>query len=254
MTEAELKFYPNLQMNNTSEIAHGLRALPCLSGLRDEDLAAIEQVARLKRFGKNEIIFEELDCAKFLFIVVMGSVKLYKTSDEGRELIIKVIRQGDYFCCAPIYAAATYPVNAMSLEDSTLIEIPAADFKRMLRSRVGEMGLKIISGLCARIKYLSELVEDITFKDVEQRVIMALFRLSEERPFNEKIITLTVTHQDIASMTGTVREVVSRTMSRLKKEGIITGSSARGFNVKRERLLKLLSRNYPQFLVQPHSK
>lgn len=229
-------------MHHISEIARNLRILPCLSGLRDEDLTIIEQVARLKRFAKNEVVFEESDYAKFFFIVISGSIKLYKSSDEGRELVIRVMGHGDYFCCAPIYVTGSYSVSAVAIEDSTLIEIPAVDFKKMLTSSVGEMGMKIISGLCARIRYLSELVEDLTFRDVEQRVMLTLLRLMEDRPFKEDIVTLTVTHQDIASMTGTVREVVSRTMSRLKKEGVIVDSTARGFNVNRERLLKLLNR------------
>ncbi len=240
-------------MNHISEIADNLRVLPCLSGLRDEDLTIIEQAARLRRFSRNEVIFEELDCARFFFIVLTGSVKLYKTSDEGREIVFKIMRHGDYFCCTPIFLADGYSVNALSLEDSTLIEIPSADFKRLLSQSVGEMGLKIISGLCARIRHLSDLVEDLAFRDIEQRVILTLLRLTEERPSQDNRVALIATHQDIASMTGTVREVVSRTMARLKKEGIIVETRVGGFDVNREGLLKLLNRKRPR-LKNAHSK
>lgn len=232
-------------MSHTSEIIENLRFLPCLSCLKDEELALIGQMASLKRFGKNEVLFEESESAKFFFIVIEGSVKLYKISEEGRELVIKIMKEGDYFCYAPICTTDNYFVNAMAISDSTLIEIPAVDFKRMLSEVVSEMGLKIISCLCARIRHLSGLVEDLTFKDVEQRVLLTLLRLTEEEPSN-KVVTLKVTHQDIASMAGTVREVVSRVMLRLKKEGVILDTTARGFKVNKEMLIKLLSRKYSQ--------
>ena len=232
-------------MSPASEIIHELNILPCLSGLDDEDLLSIGRKASLKRISNATVLFDELGLMKFFFILRTGSIKLFKTSFEGRELIVKIIGPGEHFCCAPLYADGKYPVSAMTLEESTLIVIPADYFKKMLNSRVSEIGLRIIMGLCSRIKYLSNLVEDLAFKDVEQRVILTLLRLSEEKTSGSNSALLTVTHQELASMTGTVREVVSRTMSRLRKEGIITDSSARGFKIDNNKLLNLFRDKYP---------
>jgi len=222
------------------EINRDLRVLPCLSGLKEEDLSFMEQMARLKRISKNNILFEESEPVEFFFIVKQGTIKLYKTSKEGRELIVKVMGPGDYFCCAPLYTGGKYFVGAIAVEDSLLIAIPAEDFKKTLRNEVTEIGWKIISGLCNKIRYLSTLAEDLTFKDVEERVITTLLRLAEERAPDAKVASLQLTHQDIASMTGTVREVVSRAMARLKKEGVIVDSNVKGFKLDKERLLKLI--------------
>jgi CRP/FNR family transcriptional regulator len=232
-------------MSAISEINRALKVLPCLSGLKVEELAIIEGKAKLKRFPKNEVIFLESDTVKFFFVVRTGAIKLFKTSKEGRELMIKRMGPGDYFCCAPLYTGGKSFVNAVAIEDSVVVMIPADRFKEMLVSSVSEMGLRIITGLCKRIKYLSNLVEELTFKDVEQRIILALLRLAEEKLPEENVVVLTVTHQDIASMTGTVREIVSRTMARFKKEGVIADSSARGFKVDKDRLSHLLKRKYP---------
>jgi CRP/FNR family transcriptional regulator len=110
---------------------------------------------------------------------------------------------------------------------------------------VNGAGLKIIAGLCSRVRHLSNLVEDLTFKDVEERVMLALLRMAEEKAADVRQVNLAVTHQDIAAITGSVREVVSRTMSRLKKEGVIIDSSAKGFLIDKENLLKLLGRKEP---------
>lgn len=227
-------------MSRISEIKHDLRAIPCLSGLKDEDLISIGQMAHLKKIPKNHIVFLESDPTEFLFIVKNGAIKLYKTSQEGRELLVKIIGQGDYFCCAPLYGEGKYFVNAAALEDSTLIAIPSDNFKEMLCGEMGEMGLGMLSSLCGRLKHLSSLLEDITFKDVEQRIVFALLRVAEEKSGDSSVF-LALTHHDIASITGSVRVVVSRTMSRLKKEGTIIESTHKGFRVDKEKLRAKIS-------------
>jgi CRP/FNR family cyclic AMP-dependent transcriptional regulator len=232
-------------MNYNSETIQYLHVLPCLSGLGADELDIVRELSSPKKIRKNNILFDESDPVKSFFIVKSGSIKLYKTSPEGRELIVKILGPGDYFCCAPLYAGERYFVSAVALEDSSLIVIPSDDFKELICGSMGDMGLKIIAGLCGRIRYLSNLVEDLTFKDVEQRLMEALLRLAEEKSVEGNIVSLTLTHHDIASMIGTVREVVSRTMSKLKKEGVIVESTPKGFKLDREMLSKLLSKRPP---------
>jgi CRP/FNR family transcriptional regulator len=105
--------------------------------------------------------------------------------------------------------------------------------------------MRIIDGLCQRVQYLSNLLENVSFNDVEQRVIGVLLRLAEEQSSENNIVPLSINHRDIASMTGTVREVVSRTILRLKKEGIIRDSNKKGFKIDREKLSCLISQSGP---------
>lgn len=229
-------------MSPVPEIIDDLRSLPCLSGLGKDDLVSMGEMTRIKEISKNEAIFEESDPVRFFFVVKTGTVKLYKTSREGRELIIKIMGPGDYFCCAPLCAGGNYMVRAIALEDTTLIVIPSGTFMKALRNTVTEVGWRIISGLCKKIHYLSGLLEDLAFKDVEKRVMTTLLTLSSQIPQQNGFISLQLSHQDVASMTGTVREVVSRTMSKLKKEGVITHSSVKGFTIDRGRLSTLVNR------------
>ena len=229
-------------MNAVSEVLDDLRSLPCLSSLGKDDLLVMGEFSKIREFGKNEVIFEESDPVKFFFVLKTGTVKLYKTSQEGRELIIKIMGPGDYFCCAPLCAGGNYMVRAIALEDTSLIVIPSKAFTQALRNTVSETGWRIISGLCNKIHYLSRLLEDLAFKDVEKRVITTLLTLSSQTPQKDGFISLQLSHQDVASMTGTVREVVSRTMSKLKKEGVITNTSVKGFTIDRGRLSMLVKK------------
>lgn len=223
-------------MYSTSEIADDLRELPCLSGLTDNELSVIGERAYIKKYLKNDTLFLESDPVRYIFIVKTGQIKLFKTSTDGRELLIKSMGPNEYFCCAPVYLNGTYSVSAVALEDSSIVVIPSEDFKIMLSENVSNMGMKIISGLCGKIKYLSNLIENLTFKDVEHRIIMSLLHLAEEKSPGDNVVYLTVTHQDLASMVGSVRVVVSRTMSKLKKEKMIVESNRNGFTVDKERL------------------
>lgn len=228
-------------MNTVPETAHDLRKLPCLSGLKEDELSVIGRHAQIREFRKHQIIFEESDTARYIYVVRTGRIKLFKSSAQGRELVIKMIGPQEYFCCAPIYHERKYHVSAAAEEDSVLVVIPTEDFREMIGTGVSEMGLRIIAGLCSRIKYLSNLVENLSFKDVEQRVISTLLQCAKETSSEDNLISLSLSHQDIASMTGTVREVVSRAMSKLKKKKIITDSSASGFTVDKHRLSEFLN-------------
>ncbi len=222
-------------------IVKELKVLPCLSLLTEEDLERIGNGLEIKNIKKNDVIFSEAEPVRDIFIVKKGSVKLYKTSSDGRELIIRIMKEGDYFCCAAALSGERYFVSASAIEDSVVVTLSLHLFKKRLFGNIDPLTMKLIKGLCNRIRYLSSVVEELTFMNVEQRIGNLLFRFAEECGGGDEV-ELSLTHQEIASMVGTVREVVSRVMSRFKKEGIILDSNVKGFRVSKERLLEMLSR------------
>lgn len=218
-----------------------IRILPCLSLLDNEELKDLVLHSEILNFRKNQLIFHQGDNVKHIFIVVSGSIKLYKQSFEGREKIIKMMREGDYFCFAPLLNnKKTHIVNAEAIEDSEVLVIDADLFSNLIFGELNEGTKKIIASLCNRVFYLSKMVEALTFKDVEQRIVLFLKQTADEKAPDEDIVQLSLTHRDIASMVGTVREVVSRTMSKLKKRGVIVHSTVKGFKIDRSKLDSLI--------------
>ncbi|MEO5357716.1 MAG: Crp/Fnr family transcriptional regulator [Nitrospirae bacterium YQR-1] len=210
-----------------------LRLLPCLSEFSDDDLDDIGKKSFVKKYCKNDFVFLASDEVKFFFIIESGAIKLYKNSVEGREIVIRVMEMGEHFCCAPIYVDNKNMVNAVAVEDTTVLAIPVDDFTAMLFNGLSDFGLKILRTLCSRVKHLSSIVENITFKDVEMRVLKVLVDSADRKNPEAETVPLTLTHQEIAAMTGTVREVVSRTMSRLRKCGIVTSGNQREFIINK---------------------
>lgn len=225
---------------NISNLINDLKVLPCLSLFTKKDLALIEEDLEIKNIKKNEIIFSESEPVKDIFILKDGSVKLFKTSSDGRELVIRIMREGDYFCCAAALSSEKYFVNASAIEDSTIVTLPLTVFKKKLLGKVDPLTMKLIKVLCNRIRHLSSVIEEITFMNVEHRIANLLLKFAEECDKVDEF-ELDLTHQEIASMVGTVREVVSRIMSRFRKEGIILDSNGRGFKISKQRLLDRFS-------------
>ncbi|MBF0343764.1 MAG: Crp/Fnr family transcriptional regulator [Nitrospirae bacterium] len=230
----------NVKANNSCSKERSLQCLPCLSAFTLAELSSIERLSVHKKCCKNDYLFWESDEVKNVFIIETGAIKLFKTSEEGREIIIRIMKGGDYFCCAPLYADRKNMVNAIAIEDTSLIIIPADSFHEMIYAGLSPIGIKIMSTLCDRVKHLSNIIENLTFKDVVRRVIMVLLNEANEKDPEQNIVTLSLTHQDIASMIGTVREVVSRTMSRLRKSNMVFGSTSREFKVNKQLLIKAM--------------
>ncbi len=227
-----------------------LKSIPCLADLDAKRLEQLEQKAHLKKIRKNELIFKEAEPVKSIFVVKSGLVKLSKTSAEGRELVIEIMERGDHFCFAPMYLGRNFSANAQAIEDSYVIMINAADFKSVIDSETGKLGQKIISGLCRKIEHLTRMIEDIAFNDIEQRISRAMLNLIDGRNQSENIVTIEISHKDIASMTGTVREVVSRTIGRLKKHGIIIKTGVRYLKINRKRLVSFLELENDNLLIK----
>jgi CRP/FNR family transcriptional regulator len=221
-------------MYKNNDIIQDLRGLPYLSGLDSDKLSGLARHAHKKRLSKGYLLFKELETIKYCFILQSGKIKLYKTSLEGRELIIRIVNPGEYICHESLFNGGRYFLNAVTVEESSVIVLPSDNFREVIHGEIGELGLKILEGLSERIKSLMTLVEDLAFRDVEQRIIVKLLQFAEEESHEKgNVVHLSLTHQDIASMTGTVREVVSRTMSKLKKKGVIVESTFRGFKIDR---------------------
>ncbi len=153
----------------SSPFIEDLKVLPCLAQFTEKELEIIGEGLEVKRLKKDESIFYESEPVRDIFIVKDGSVKLYKSSPDGRELVIRVMREGDYFCCAAALSGERYFVNAIANEDSIIITLPVSLFKKRLFGSLDPITMKLIKGLCGRIRYLSCIIENLTFLNVEQR-------------------------------------------------------------------------------------
>ncbi len=196
----------------------------------------LSEKAVLVSVNKNKLLFSESEPSEYFYLLKEGLIKLFKTSSSGKELTVSIISVNDYFCMPMYEEKQTYHVSALALEDSLVIKIRSNDMHSFLTSLLSETGMKIIRILCDKINDLARKLECLAFKDVEERIVDTLKEFVDRGQYMENIVTIQVTHREIASQACTVREVVSRTFSKLKEKGIVLNSGGKGITLDRDKL------------------
>ncbi len=200
-----------------------LRKVAFFSTLSEPLLRDLAEACRPKHYRKGEILFLEGEPCPGLFIVHSGAVKIFKTSPGGREQILTVESAGRPIAELAVLDEGPYPASAMAVEDTTVLLIPKGDFHRLCRQHP-EIAFGIIRSLAGRFRRLVGLIEALAFLEVGQRLARWLLEkaLREGRPTARGLeFSLDLTHQELAAQIGTVRELVSRTLSRFQQQGLL---------------------------------
>ncbi len=189
----------------------------------DGTLQLLAEHAVPRHYRKDEVLFLAGEEAHGLFVIVNGSVRAFRESLDGREQVIHVERAGATVAEVPVFDDGTYPSSVAAEEDTDTLFLDKRDV-RQLSLQHPAIPMAAVRVLASRLRRCAELVEALSLREVGQRV--ARFLLSEARrhgqPTNEGIcLTLSQTNQQIAARVGSVREVISRALSRLQHDGLI---------------------------------
>lgn len=205
---------------STAEI---LRKTPLFSNLPPGDLARIAGIASLKRLARKGSVFREGDRADGFFVVAEGRVKVFKLSEEGKEQVLHLVGPGQSFAEATIFEGGVYPAHAEALDDCELIYLPKRPFTDMIE-KDPRIALRMMASLSRWLKRMIDLVENISLRDVESRLVRFVSEDMKSRgvPFRDgAVYELDVTKNVLASRLGTVPETFSRTLKKLQDEGKI---------------------------------
>jgi len=206
-----------------------LKGFSLFKDIPDEILKALSAVFFKKYYRKSEIIFTEGEPAERFYILSSGKVKITKATSEGREVIIEIILPGEPFGAMAVLQGAEYPATSETMEPSETIETKKETLLEVCEQYPGLL-LKLTSKIAERVRESHEMLKGIAFEKVEARIARVLLRLAEKagKPTDEGImIDIRLTKQDLAEMTGTTVETAIRTMSKLKKDGLIIESHRR---------------------------
>lgn len=200
-----------------------LRKTPLFANLTPKELESLAIRVSKKHFQQGELLFAEGDPCSGLFIVATGAVRIFKLSPAGREQILAVEVRGNSFAELPVFDGGNYPASASALEDAEVLFISRKDFQNFCREHP-DVGLKVIAVVGSRLRRLVEIIEELSFTTVRQRLIGVILRLAEQSGKSSKegvLLQMTMSHQELAAELGTVRELVSRNLSRLQAEGFL---------------------------------
>ena len=200
-----------------------LARVPIFSGLSEEEVGFLVRRVVPRQFSPGEIVFGEGDPCSGLYVVASGCVRIYKTSAAGREQVLSLDGPGSSIAEVPVFDGGNYPASAAAIDHATLLFVSKQDFQALCLAHP-EVTLKVLRVVGARLRRLVAIIEELSFTTVRHRLASFLLRLAQkegQRTTEGVEVKLPANNQELASQIGTVRELVSRNLSRFQAEGIV---------------------------------
>jgi CRP/FNR family cyclic AMP-dependent transcriptional regulator len=200
-----------------------LAKVPIFSGLTENELGFLAQRAIPRHYSAGETVFGEGEPCSGLYVVESGQVRIFKSSASGREQVLSIDGPGSSIAELPVFDGGNYPASVAAVCDATLLFVSKQDFQALCLAHP-QVALKVLKVVGARLRRLVGIIEELSFTTVRHRLAAFLLRLVQKegkRTDEGVVITMPVSNQELASQIGTVRELVSRNLSRLQAEGMI---------------------------------
>ncbi len=199
------------------------KRVPIFSAFSPDEIARVSSLIVRRQYKKGELIVMEGSRPESLIIINTGRVKAYRNSSEGKEHILYIFSEGDFFGEKNLILNREASYNAEALEDTGICSINKGAFQQLMRE-YPELSFKVMEELCSRLVRLENTIESLGTKNVELRVNSVLMEFSEKygKPHERgMLVELPMSREGIANYIGLTRETVSRKMSVLQDEGII---------------------------------
>jgi CRP-like cAMP-binding protein len=182
-----------------------LKELPIFRSIPAAALEKVNAVARSAWYAPREIILYELDEDAPVCFVLKGVVRIFRVNAAGREQTLLHLKQGDVFNLPTAFLrSGLAPASAMAVGDVHLLRIPRMEYRRLVLE-LPELALATLIDLSGKVEHLTDLVNDLSLKNVRARLAKFLLQQHENK---EKGVRWT--HAEIATRIGTSREIVSR--------------------------------------------
>jgi len=193
-----------------------IRSAKFFSELSESACKRLAALSRRRTVEKRDLLFMESSEGKAVYLLTSGSIQLVKTNLDGKETVIKTVKQGELFAEVILFEKSKYPVTAVACTEVEVVELPRAGFLKLLNEE--EFRNDFMAMLMAKQRYLAERIQQLTSMDVEERFTEFL----REHYGETAVITPDLSKKDIASAIGATPETFSRLLQKLEKRGDFT--------------------------------
>lgn len=200
-----------------------LKNVPLFSELRDPELEALAEVSVVRRVPQDAIILLAEEEGDTLFVIVRGRVKVTVMSEDGREVILSILKDGDIFGEMSLLDGKPRSASVIATDETELIMLRRPDFLSRLE-RYPQMASKMLATLATRLRRTNRQVESLALLNVYGRIAGTLLQLADDLGVKDDqgiVIPERPIHQEIANMSGTTRETVSRVLNDLERRGYL---------------------------------
>lgn len=200
-----------------------LRNVPLFNQFTEKQLEKLYQAGLTKTYGKDCFILHQHDTGDTFYIVISGSVKVVLLNEDGKEIILSILKEGEFFGEMSLLDNEKRSASVITLEPSTLFSLTRKQFYQLI-STYPELLRKIFKEIGARLRHADEQIESLAFLDVYGRTIRVLQQLAHKQGRRTKngIEILSVpTHKELSYMVGASQETITRIIKVLKENGVI---------------------------------
>lgn len=215
--------YIDTSVAESPDYSATLAKVPIFAGLAPDELAFLAQRAVPRHCSPGEMLFVENEPCAGLYVVERGHVRIFKSSPTGREQVLSIDGPGSSVAEVPVFDGGNYPASASAVDHATLLLVKKQDFQALCLEHP-QVALKVMRVVGARLRRLVGIIEELSFTTVRHRLASFLVREAQRhgKPAAEGIeIEVPQSNQELASQIGTVRELVSRNLSRFQAEGLL---------------------------------
>jgi CRP/FNR family cyclic AMP-dependent transcriptional regulator len=208
---------------SASTPAQVLAKVQIFSGLTESELGFLAQRAAPRSYSAGQSVFGEGEPCSGLYVVESGHVRIFKSSANGREQVLSIDGPGSSIAELPVFDGGSYPASVTAIDEAKLLFVSKQDFQAVCLAHP-QVALKVLRVVGARLRRLVGIIEELSFTTVRHRLASFLLRLAQKEGKRSAAgveITLPASNQELASHIGTVRELVSRNLSRLQAEGML---------------------------------
>ncbi len=203
-----------------ARVSDRLKSIPLFTGLNEDERELLAGTQMSRKFQKNVIVLHEGDQSNALYIIDSGQVKVSKINEEGKEIVLSILSEGDHF--GEMSLIDDEPRSASIITKSTceFTLIRKHDFEQVLNANP-QLALTMMRALCHRLRAADRSIESLALMDVYGRIARLLLDSAIEKD-GKQIVPGKLTHKDIGQMVGSSREMVSRIFKDLTDGGYIS--------------------------------
>jgi len=202
------------------KITDQISKAPLFDGLPAQHIEELARICLEQKFEKGRELFSEGKKANGFYLVLTGKIKIFKLSMEGKEQILHIFGSGEILGEVPVFAGGSYPASAEAIEPSKTLFFPRISFIDLI-GREPAVALNLLGILSQRLRRFTSLIEDLSLKEVPARLAAYIIYLGQ-RSGNLQTLELEISKTQLASLLGTIPETLSRILSKMVQQNMIS--------------------------------
>ncbi len=218
-----------------------LQSVSLFLDLSEEELGYISEKMISRHYEAGQLILLEESDGEQCFFVTEGSVKITRLSKDGREVILAILNDGDFFGEMSLLDGESRSANVIALEDTDVLTLNRNDFLLVIKD-YPQIAIQLLKVMAHRLRKSDHQIASLSLSDAEKRIALCILRIADEQGIIQKgnvRIAKAPIQQDIANMSGTSRETVSRALTILENEGYLKRNGR-----------ELIIQNYTKFVKE----